>query len=136
VSLNLRPTEKQLRDFSDVALCMCNIIGVVLFLTDKIPAGGLVCFCLGGVSVYLLSRIRVCFIKPLYQGMMLISFPFGWLISFVVMGLFYYGIITVVSVVFKFMGRDPLQRKYDKNAKTYWIPYHAKRQSEDYFHQF
>ena len=76
------------------------------------------------------------FILRILSGMILITFPIGWLISHMVMALFYYGIITPIAVIFRITGRDPLRRKYDPQADTYWIPYKHKRSSKDYFHQF
>lgn len=136
ISLNLRPSEKQLREFAEVSLCMCNLIGTVLTVMGKITTTGLIIFCLSGVVIYLVSRLRAAFVRPIYQGLMLVSFPIGWVISLLVMGVFYYGILTAVGLVFRIMGRDPLHLSYDPDAKTYWSPYRAKRSDRDYFNQF
>lgn len=136
VSLNLKPSEKQLRDFGDIALCMCNIIGLLLFWFDKISIRGFVIFCLIGLVMYILSRISTMLIKPVYQGMMIVTFPIGWVVSHVMMGVFYYGIVTPIAIIFKIIGRDPLCRVYDPKAKTYWVRYKQSRSAKHYFHQF
>ena len=136
VSLNLKPSEKQLRDFGDIALCMCNIIGLLLFWLDKVSIKVFVIFCLIGLVMYLLSRISTVLIKPVYQGMMIVTFPIGWVVSHVMMGVFYYGIVTPIAIIFKVIGRDPLCRGYDPKAKTYWLRYKQSRSAKHYFHQF
>ena len=136
VSLNLKPSKKQLRDFGDIALCMCNVIGGLLLCLDKLSAGGFFVFCLIGVIIYVSSRISTILVRPIYKGMILVTFPIGYVISHVVMGLFYYIVVTGVAFVFKLLGRDLLSRKYNTQAKTYWLKYTKKRTSEDYFRQF
>ena len=110
VSLNLKPSEKQLRDFGDIALCMCNIVGMLLMGLAGLPVKAFVVICLIGVAVYLLSRISVQWVRPIYIGLMVVSFPIGWLISHILMGLFYYGIISAVGLFFRLLKRDPLHR--------------------------
>ena len=136
VALNLKPSAKQLRDFGLIALCMCPLIGLFLLWLDKIRLTGLIVFCLIGVAMFILSRISTTLIKPVYQGMMIVTFPIGWVVSHLMMGLFYYGVVTLIAIVFKIIGRDPLCRKYEPEAESYWIPYKQSRSPKHYFHQF
>jgi hypothetical protein len=136
VSLNLKPSNKQLRDFGLIGLCMCTVIGLLLLGLGKIPPLGLLVLFLIGLAMFVLSRISAALIKPLYLAMMIVTFPIGWIISHLVMGLFFYVIVTLIAVLFKITGRDPLCRKFDPQADTYWLTYKHKRSAKDYFHQF
>ncbi len=136
VSLNLNPSKKQLKDFGLIGLIMCTVIGLVLLGLDKIPAIGFMIFCLVGVVLYVLSRISVVLIKPVYLGMIVLTFPIGWVVSHLMMALFYYGIITPVALLFRLLSRDPLCRRYEPGAGTYWIQCKKKRPAKDYFRQF
>ena len=136
VSLNLKPSTKQLRDFGLAALCMCPLIGLLLFWLDKLRLTGLIVFGLIGLTMFILSRISTALIKPVYQGMMIVTFPIGWVVSHLMMGLFYYGVVTLIAIIFKIIGRDPLCRKYEPRAESYWIPYKQSRSPKHYFHQF
>jgi hypothetical protein len=136
VALNLKPSKQQLRDFGDIALCMCNLIGLVLLWAGKAGLRGLVIFSLAGLAMYIFSRISTGLIKPVYQGMMIVTFPIGWVVSHIVMGIFYYGIVTLIAVIFRIIGRDPLCRNYDPQASSYWIARRTNRPAKDYFHQF
>ncbi|HOX54823.1 MAG: hypothetical protein PHI86_00370 [Candidatus Omnitrophica bacterium] len=42
-------------------------------------------------------------------------------IFFIVLGVFFYLIITPIGLMMKFLGKDPLDRKWDKEKKSYWI---------------
>ena len=136
VSLNLKPSKKQLRDFGLVGLIMCNVVGLLLLGLGKIPLKVFLIFSLAGIAMFVLSRVSTVLIKPVYLVMVLLTFPIGWVVSHLVMGLFYYGIVTPIAVLFRILGRDVLCRKYNPQANTYWIEYKHKRSAKDYFHQF
>ncbi|MHC5184457.1 MAG: hypothetical protein ACYSPI_09305 [Planctomycetota bacterium] len=136
VSLNLKPSDKQLNDFGLIGLIMCFVIGLVLLWLGKIPANVFMVFAGVGIVLYIVSRISVALIKPVYLGLIVLTFPIGWVISHLMMALFYYGIITPVGLLFRLLNRDPLCRKYKPDADTYWIRYKKKRPAKDYFRQF
>ena len=136
VSLNLSPSDKQLKDFGFISLIMFFVIGLLLLWLGKIPAKGFMVFCLIGIILYLLSRISVVLIKPVYLGLIILTFPIGWVVSHLMMALFYYGIITPVAIIFRLLNRDPLCRSSEPDADTYWIQYKHKRPAKDYFRQF
>ncbi|MBN1472200.1 MAG: hypothetical protein JW925_10500 [Syntrophaceae bacterium] len=136
VSLNLNPTEKQLREFCLAGLCMCLAIGLTLFFLNRIGVNGLLLAVGTGITLFVLSRISTALIKPIYLVLILVTFPIGWLISHFFMALFYFGIVSLIALIFKIIGRDPLTRKYDKNTQTYWISYTKKKSENDYFRQF
>lgn len=136
VSLNLKPSEKQLKDFAFVALIMFNLLGLVLFWLGKISGHGYFIFAIAGVLTYVFGRISTKLIKPIFLAMIVLTFPIGWIVSNLVMALFYYGVITGVGLFFRIIKRDPLCRKYDANVDTYWIQSKNKRSAKDYFRQF
>jgi hypothetical protein len=45
----------------------------------------------------------------------------GKIVSPVVIGILYYGMITPFGIVMRLAGRDPLRLKRDPGAATYWI---------------
>ena len=51
---------------------------------------------------------------------------FGFLLSRLtnplVMGAMYYGVLTPAGLLMRLIGKDPMRRKYDHGAATYWIP--------------
>ncbi len=136
VKLDLHPPAGKLRDFGDIALCMCVILALLgnwLFGWSFNVVRGLV---LAGLAVYLLSRCSTRLVLPIYRALMLLSFPIGWLISHLVLGLFYYLVICAIGLFFRIIGRDVLQRKYDPKADSYWMPCEKKKNSARYFQQF
>lgn len=135
VSLNLKPKKEFLRDFGDISLAMLTVLGLFFFWLDKVSTRGLIVFCIVGLVFYTASRISSVLIKPVYLTLIVVTFPIGWIVSHLVMAIFYYGVITPVAMFFKFRKRDVLCRSYDKQAETYWLKYDKKRTQKDYFNQ-
>lgn len=135
VSLNLKPKKKILTDFGDIALAMLTVLGLLFMWLGKIQTRGLVIFCIVGLVLYVASRISTALIKPVYLTLIVVTFPIGWVISHLMMAIFYYGVITPVALFFKLKKRDVLYRTYDPKAETYWFPYAKKRTLKDYFNQ-
>jgi hypothetical protein len=136
VSLNLKPDKKQLQDFGKISLVMLAALGMLLNLLYGLPLIGVTAFCLSGLAMYISSRISTDIIKPIYVVFVVVTFPIGWVISHLLMGIFYFGIITPVALFFKIIKRDPLCRKADKDAGSYWIKCKNNRSTKDYFNQF
>jgi hypothetical protein len=121
IKLDLNPSTSQLRQFGWISLAGFPLVGVMLTKAVGLP---MVAFwiCLGvGLAMGLLALLgAVAAIKPVYIGMMLIALPIGAAISFVLLSLIYFGMFTPVAVAFRLAGRDPLERKIDRSAPSYW----------------
>src|SRR5262249_38902593 len=60
-------------------------------------------------------------IRPVYLALMAITKPMGHVISFVLMAVIYYGLLTPLALVFRFAGHDALAR-CQPSAASDWIP--------------
>jgi hypothetical protein len=83
-----------------------------------------------------LALIKPSFIRPIYVGAMVITFPIGWTISRVLLGLIYYGLITPIALIFRLIGRDALYLKHHSDAKTYWLPKVISTDPKRYFRMY
>ena len=76
-------------------------------------------------------------LRPLYVCWMKFAFLLGWINTRLILGIFFYLILTPVGLIMRLFGRDALHRKIDRNATTYWTkrtPAEFKR--ERYGHLF
>ena len=48
--------------------------------------------------------------RLIYVGWMVLAFPIGWTVSQVMLALMFFGLFTPIGLVFRLIGRDPLQR--------------------------
>jgi hypothetical protein len=75
-------------------------------------------------------------LRIIYVGWMILAFPIGWTISLLMLSTLYYGLFTPIGILFRLIGRDPLERARRSNATTYWVPKPAPESVGRYFKQF
>lgn len=74
--------------------------------------------------------------RPIYLGLALLSFPIGFVLSYVIMGFLFYGLITPVGLFCRLLGRDTMKRRFEPDAASYWSDCRPERSKESYFKQF
>ncbi len=57
-----------------------------------------------------IGLVRPNWIKAVYVAWMVLAFPIGWTVSQLVLALIYFGLFTPLALVFRLLGRDPLNR--------------------------
>lgn len=136
VDINWKPNRRELRVFATIMLIGCSIVAAVLWSYDHASAAKVV-GCIG-VVVGAMGLIVPPAVKPAYLLLTVVSWPIGFVLSYVVMGVFYYVIITGTGLVFRLVGRDPLHRRFEPDATTYWQPKNlpGAENKERYFRQF
>ncbi len=135
IDLNWKPTNKDLRVFGTAALVVAGGFGLSIFL--KVGLVGLVKILWGvGATVFFIGLIWPQGLKYVYIGLSLIAFPIGLVIGNVLMALVYYLLVTPIGLAFKLLGKDPMHRKLDPNAESYWIRRPPPPEPGRYFRQF
>ncbi len=136
VEMNWTPTRRELRQFAAITLVACAIIGGVLRWTDH-PTVSTVIWA-AGAAVGLVGLVAPSAVRPVFLLLSVVSWPIGVVVSYVVLAVFYYVIITGTGLAFRLAGRDPLHRKFDPEAESYWQPkvLPGVEDKERYFRQF
>ena len=143
-SINLHPTNRQLRQFGFIALVAFGLLGAVVewrgglfgaHFGDAAPWVSYSLWALGAISA-LLSLVYPAGNRFLFLTLTIISYPIGYVVSFVLMAIFFYGVMTFVAIVFRLIGRDVLKRKFEAEASTYWTPHNTPSSIKRYFQQF
>ena len=60
-------------------------------------------------------------LKFIYIGWMSFAFILGFAVSTALLTLLFYLIVTPIGLISRLAGRDFLNRKFDRDATTYWI---------------
>lgn len=74
--------------------------------------------------------------RKMYIGWMWAAEPIGWTISHAILGIVFYLVITPIGLVMRGLGRDPMQRKFDRQATTYWQVRQPVTDVKRYYRQF
>ncbi|MFO0869363.1 MAG: SxtJ family membrane protein [Pirellulales bacterium] len=75
-------------------------------------------------------------LRWLYVGWMTVVFPLGWVVSHVVLAIVYFTVVTPVGWTMRLLGKDPLNRRFDPQAKTYWVRRTPRADRKSYFRPF
>ena len=144
LDIDLRPDERKLRQFGFIALAAFVALAAMAWFERLVFAFGLgearpvVAGALAGLGLLsaLLSLLYPGANRPLYVGLTLVALPIGYLLSYLMMGALFYLLITPVGLLFRIIGRDPLHRRLEPEAESYWIPLGPRPPRERYFRQF
>ena len=136
VEMNWHPDHRQCRQFGWGGLVILPLIALVIGWHGRLPLGWAIGLAVAGVVIFTLSRISDSLVRPVQVALTLLALPIGWVMSYVILAVFYFGILTPLAVVFKIIRRDALHRKPDKAATTYWAPHRQPASMRQYFNQF
>ena len=76
-------------------------------------------------------------IRWVYVTWMVAVWPIGWVVSHVLLTAIFFGVFTPIGLILRAVGRDPMHKKFDRSAKTYWISRPTEESdSQQYFRQF
>jgi len=132
---NLDPSDRELRWFGVMALVFFAIVGLLIYHRSESAVSGLAALVFGSLLAliyYLFPRTQ----RPIYRTWMIAVWPIGWLVSHLLLALVYYLVVTPVGVAIRMLGHDPLRRKFDPEAETYWEDCPSDDKPESYFRQF
>jgi hypothetical protein len=145
IEINWNPDRKQLRSFAILWLVFFAFAGALVawragLIGGAAPSGASwsAPALLWALAV-VVSAVGLAFpvaIKPIYLLWMGASFPIGWTVSHILLGVTYYGLFTLVAGIFRLIGRDALSRRLDRGAATYWVRRSAQPDAARYFKQF
>ena len=131
--LNLKPTAKELRWFAGLWLPLFGaMLAWTLFRKFHAPLAALsVSGAIAAVACAGLVLPGV--IRPVYLGLMHLTFPIGWVVSHVILFVAYFLVITPIGFALRLF-HDPMQRRFNRAGRSYWIPREPPERSR-YFRQ-
>lgn len=86
--------------------------------------------------VAIASAIKPRLIRPIFVAWMVAVFPIGWTVSRLLLALIYYAVVTPIGIGLRLAGRDPIARRFDRSAASYWTPRSQVKDAGRYFKQF
>ena len=145
IEINWKPDRKQLRSFAILWFVFFSFAGAVVAWRAGLIGGTAAPGAswntpaiLWGLAV-LVSGVGLVVpgaIKPVYLLWMGASFPIGWTVSHVLLGVTYFGLFTLVAGIFRLIRRDAMSRRLDRSATTYWVTRSPQADVARYFKQF
>jgi hypothetical protein len=114
-----KKTSAELRKFGLVMAVAFGLLGVVLLWRDK-AAWPYLCAIGGFFLIMGLAWPRG--LTPIEWLWMKMAHILGQIMTRVILSLAFFLVITPIGLIMKLFGRDPLYRKFDPEASSYWTP--------------
>lgn len=90
---------------------------------------------IGGVIATLVFAVPTAG-RAIHQGWTVAAIPIGWSISRAILAIVYYGVLTPIGLVMRLVGHDPMKRKPNPEADTFWTVHEQVKDPGRYFKQF
>jgi saxitoxin biosynthesis operon SxtJ-like protein len=75
-------------------------------------------------------------LRRVYVGMAYLAFPIGFVVSHLVLLAIYYLVLTPVGLMLRSLRYDPMNRRFDRGARSYWIRRETADEVQQHFRQF
>lgn len=144
IEIDWQPDDRTLRQFGVIALFGFSFLAAIAWsevfvfsfgLGDMRPYVAGVFATLAGLSS-LFSLIAPRANLPIYLGLTILSYPIGFVLSHLILGFLFFVMITPIGLFFRLTGYDPLHRRFEPEATTYWTDPRPRRAKESFFRQF
>ncbi|MCY4224749.1 MAG: SxtJ family membrane protein [Bacteroidetes bacterium] len=116
---SIHADKRQLRSFGITLGIALIIIAGVLFWRDS--GGSLIVTCVGVVFL-IIGLVVPKWLRPLYKPWMTLALVLGFVMTRVLLTGIYILLFIPTGLLMRIFRRDPLHRKLDPDASTYWIP--------------
>ncbi|MHC4086671.1 MAG: hypothetical protein ACYSWZ_18790 [Planctomycetota bacterium] len=136
IEINWSPNRKELRKFGIIFLIASTLIALLLYLLKGLGIQWMAVIFAVGFVVFLSSVLSLKVTRGIYLGLILLTLPIGLVVSFTLMAIFYFLLLTPIGLIFRLIGRDALGRKFDSTVDSYWVPRQPPNSLGRYFHQF
>ncbi|NCY22357.1 hypothetical protein EBX31_10440 [bacterium] len=111
ISVQWNPERKQLRQFAAIWFpAFCALVGWMVGKKTGHWAGVEILWVVCAV-VAVAGFLHPPLIRPVFVGLILATFPIGWVVSHVLLGVIFYGLVTPIGLILRLTGHDPLQLK-------------------------
>ena len=135
IQIDHNPSRRKLALFGVFWLLLWGILGaVVLNRTGCLLSAAAIWAT--ALLVAVIGWIAPGLMRIVYLGMAYASLPVGLVVSPVVLGVVYYLVLTPTGLLMRLLGYDPMQRRLDRDAKSYWLPREQRDDVSRYFRQF
>ncbi len=128
-------SRRQLTVFS---VCWLVALGVVggLVLVHGGPLWVAVVVWIAALALPVIGWALPAVLRIVYLGMAYAAFPIGLAVSHVILAVVYYLVLTPIGLVMRLLGHDPMRRRFDPQAESYWVERKPEENVSRYFRQF
>jgi len=114
----LKTGAHELRKFGLLVGAVFTLLGVWFWWRGK---GRYPYFLAPGAMLVVFGTVAPRVLRLIYIGWMSLAFLLGFVVSNILLTLFFYLVVTPIGLLARLAGKDFLNRKLDAQTKSYWI---------------
>lgn len=136
IEINRNPTARELRQFATIWWpAFCALVGVWIYgATGSFVWPSLLATAALGVAT--VGAIAPLALRPMFVGWITATYPIGWVVSHTILAVVFYLAVTPIGILRRTLGGDPLTRRFDRAAPTYWVTRPSQPDKARYLRQF
>ena len=134
IEINKNPSRRDLVVFGVLFLLFAGAIGAGLYFRRGAHEAARIVWIAGAIVAGLYFAIPPLR-RLLYLGWTYATFPIGFVISHVILAAVFYLVVTPIGLLMRLSGNDPMRRRLDPAARTYWVEHDPHRNPARYFRQ-
>jgi hypothetical protein len=133
IRINRAPGGRQLVVFAAAWLVVLGLLGWESWHRGRLPAAEAAWALAAAIPIGgLVSR---GFLRHVYIALSYATYPVGFVVSHVLLALVYYLALTPIGLTMRLFRHDPLARRFDRKAQSYWTTRGGAKPAESYFKQ-
>jgi MFS family permease len=130
--IDRNPTDRTLRQFAAAACVALPPVGWMLSRSlVGVGCGAAVATVMVAAAILRPRSLRI----P-YVGLSYATAPIGLVVGEILTVVMYFGVFAPIGFFLRATGRDPLERRFRPEAKSYWTPKRPARSAAAYLRQF
>ena len=114
---NIKSGKKELREFGITIGIVLGLFGGLFLWREK---SFYYYFFIGSAVFLVFGLLAPAVLKPIQKIWMAIALVIGFFMTRVILSILFYLVVTPISFLTKFLGKDILDIKIDRKAASYW----------------
>jgi len=135
IEIDRHPSSRKLRQFAGLFVVAFGVAGFLVLRRSGSWEAALAIWTVA-LLVGVAGLVRPPAIRLVWVGMIYLAFPVGWVVSHLLLAVVLYLVFTPIGLLLRLLGRDPLERRFDPQATSYWTPHRQADTIDRYFRQF
>lgn len=116
----LEQNPKSLRKFALTMAGAVIVLATIIFLLSSHPQRAFPLWAVG-VLFLIAGFIKPLLLKNIHTVWMAFALALGWIMSRVILTILFFVVITPIGLIMRLFGKDPMSRKINPDASTFWI---------------
>ncbi|HVL97731.1 MAG TPA: SxtJ family membrane protein [Egibacteraceae bacterium] len=129
------PTRRDFVVFGALLPVFTAVLGGLVTRFSGLPGAGRGVWVVGGVATLAFVAVPA-WRRPIYMGWMRGTYPLGWLMTHVILSAVHLIVMAPIALLMRVLRIDPLQRRWDPAARTYWVSRDREPDVASYFRQY